>query len=92
MTILETDPEYAKPQGLFDAGDAQVEESVEALLADQYRAQVLAVPPRSPLLAVERIVYTRTGRPGEYNRSFYDARSVKMQLSPLRSMSFMMSQ
>jgi GntR family transcriptional regulator len=90
-TILETDPDYAKPHGLFDADDAQVEESLEALVADQYRAQVLAIPPRSPLLAVERIVYTRTGRPGEYNRSFYDGRSVKMQLSPQRNMTFMMA-
>jgi GntR family transcriptional regulator len=92
IELLETDPAYANPQGLFDAADAEVEEAVEALVADQYRAQVLAIPPRTPLLSVERIVHTRTGRPGEYNRSFYDGRTVKMQLAPQRKVTFMLAQ
>ncbi|MET7966269.1 GntR family transcriptional regulator [Micromonospora sp. NPDC005305] len=86
---LEMDPAYGRPHGLFDATGGEVEESVEVMLADQYRAQVLAIPPRTPLLAVDRIVHLRTNRPGEYNRSFYDGRSVRMQLLPQRRMTFM---
>jgi GntR family transcriptional regulator len=89
---LQANPTYSNPQGLLEAGDSQVEESVEALVADQYRAHVLAVPPRTPLLVVERVVHIRTGRPGEYNRSFYDGRNVRMQLTPQRAMTLMIAQ
>lgn len=89
VTALETDPGYASQTGLFDAASARVEESVEAILADRYRASVLGISPRSPLLAVERVIYIRTGRPGEYNRSFYDGRSVKLHLTPHRRLALL---
>jgi GntR family transcriptional regulator len=83
---LQTDPAFRSLRGIFDGSAATVEESVEALLADKYRAGILGVPLRSALLVVERVVYIQTGRPGEYNRSFYSGRAVKLNLMPHRKL------
>lgn len=79
---LETDAAFRGLGGIFDGSAATVEESVEALLADKYRAEILGVPVRSALLVLERVVRIKTGRPGEYNRSFYPGHAVKLNLMP----------
>lgn len=79
---VETDPAFRSLRGVFDGSAATVEESVEALLADKYRADILAVPVRSALLVLERVVRIKTGRPAEYNRSFYAGQAVKLNLMP----------
>jgi GntR family transcriptional regulator len=84
---LEAGPEFKNLRGIFDGAAAAVEESVEAMLADKYRAGILGVPVRSALLAMERLVYTQTNRPAEYNRSFYEGRAVKVHLMPQRKLS-----
>lgn len=63
------------------ANDESADESVEALLADPYRASLLDVDPGSPLLLVQRVLYDpRTDRPIELTRSFYCGHSVRLQL------------
>lgn len=79
---LETDPAFHSLRGVFGESAMTVEESVEALLADKYRADILGVPVRSALLVVERVVHIKTGRPGEFNRSFYAGHAVKLNLMP----------
>jgi GntR family transcriptional regulator len=83
---LESDPAFRSLRGIFDGSATTVEESVDALLADKYRAGILGIPVRSALLALERVVYIQTGKPGEYNRSFYAGKAVKLNLIPHRKL------
>jgi DNA-binding GntR family transcriptional regulator len=60
------------------------EENIEAMLADPYRAALLDVRVGAPLLVLERVVFSKSGRTVEYNRSFYNALAVRLTLRSKR--------
>lgn len=58
-----------------------VDETVEVLLADPYRASMLDVAAGAPLLLVQRVLFDpRADRPIELTRSFYCGHAVRLQL------------
>lgn len=63
----------------------EAEESVEALLADPYRAQLLGIKPGAPLLLIERLVFSQSGLAAEFNRSFYKAEAARLVLRSRRA-------
>ena len=75
---------YDRLERLLGEPLTDAEESIEALLADSYRAELLNVPIGVPLLVLERVVFSKSGRPVEYNRSFYDALMVRFMLHSKR--------
>lgn len=54
-------------------------ESVEVVLADQFRASLLHVSPGAPLLLVESLI-SDAGEPAEVARGFYSGHSVRLRL------------
>jgi DNA-binding GntR family transcriptional regulator len=64
---------------------SEAEETIEAMLADPYRAALLEVDLGAPLLVLERVVFARSGRTVEYNRSFYNALAVRFTLRSRRA-------
>ena len=48
-------------------------QTLEAILADEEQATLLAVPPGAPLLLLERLSYDQLGRPAEFVRAVYRA-------------------
>lgn len=63
---------------------SDAEENIEAMLADPYRATLLDLHVGAPLLVLERVVFAISGRTVEYNRSFYNALSVRLTLHSKR--------
>src|SRR5665213_1049529 len=63
----------------------QAKEAVDVVVADRYRAHQLGVRIKSPLLLIERVVYSRTGIAAESSRSFYNPRMVSLPFSSTRS-------
>jgi GntR family transcriptional regulator len=85
-------PEGFEPRSLYARleralGDAIVaaEEAVDVVEADRYRAHQLDVKLRTPLLLIERVVYSRVGVAVEFSRSFYNPRLVSLSFSSRRS-------
>jgi len=66
----------ARLDGSLDSAD----ESVEALLADPYRASLLEVAAGTPLLLIQRVSYDAHTRPTALTRSFYCGNAVRLQL------------
>lgn len=52
-----------------DAAD----ESIQFIVADEFRAAILQVPIKHPLMMVERRVFLDTGEPVEFSRAYYRA-------------------
>jgi GntR family transcriptional regulator len=50
----------------------RAEEKIRALAADAATAEVLALPPGSPLLVVERLSFTYGDKPVELRRGYYN--------------------
>jgi GntR family transcriptional regulator len=63
----------------------EAQEAVDVVVADRYRARQLAVKTGTPLLLIERVVYSRAGIAVEYSRSFYDPHRVSLTFSSRRS-------
>ncbi len=63
----------------------EAQEAVDVVEADRYRAKHLAVKLKTPLLLIERVVYSRAGIAVEYSRSFYNPRLVSLTFSSRRS-------
>jgi DNA-binding GntR family transcriptional regulator len=52
---------------------AEADETVECVLADQFRAELLCVPLHHPLMVVQRLVYLDTGDIIAFSRAYYRA-------------------
>lgn len=63
----------------------EAEESTEAMLADPYRAELLNIKKGAPLLVMERVVFSQSGRIVEFNRTFYNAQLVRLTLRARRA-------
>jgi GntR family transcriptional regulator len=63
----------------------EADESIQAMLADPYRAELLQIRTGAPLLVLERLTFTRSGLAVEYNRSFYNAQLVRLSLRSRRA-------
>ncbi len=66
----------------------EAEESIEAMLADPYRAELLQIKQGAPLLMLERVALSRSGRAVEYSRFFYNSQLVKLTLRARRATEF----
>lgn len=55
-------------------------ETVEIVLADTFRAELLSVPVSSPLLLVERVGLHGDGLPLELSRAFYPGHGVRLEM------------
>ena len=64
-------PTYAMFELDFGVRMVRAEEKIRALLPDEEQAQLLEVPPTTPLLSVERIAYTYNDVPMELRRGLY---------------------
>jgi len=63
----------------------EAQESVDIVVADRYRARQLDVELDTPLLLIERVVFSRSGVAVEYSRSFYNPKRVTLRFSSRRS-------
>lgn len=63
---------------------SDAEENIEAALADPFRAALLDVRVGAPLLVLERVVFSKSARVVEFNRSFYNALAVRFTLHSKR--------
>ena len=64
-------PMYALFETEFGVRMVRAEEKIRAVLPDATQSGLLALPPHSPLLSVERIAYTYNDTPMELRRGFY---------------------
>jgi GntR family transcriptional regulator len=64
-------PTYAMFEVEFGVRMVRAEEKIRAVAADAAQAELLQVPPHSPLLSVERISYTYNDVPMEIRRGLY---------------------
>lgn len=71
---------HATLQGLLEGRLDDADETVDVLLADPYRAELLHVPAGAPLMLIERLVFDDTGRAVELDRSFYPGQYARLQL------------
>jgi hypothetical protein len=76
---------YARLERALGDTIEEAQEAVDVVEADRYRARQLAVRIRTPLLLIERVVYSRSGIAVEYSRSFYDPHRVSLTFSSRRS-------
>jgi GntR family transcriptional regulator len=72
--------QYAGPMyGLFETEFGvrmiRAEEKIRAVAADEATAELLRLPPGSPLLCVERLSHTYGDKPVEFRRGLYDTSS-----------------
>jgi GntR family transcriptional regulator len=63
----------------------EAEECIEVMRADPYRAGLLQIKTGAPLLVLERLTLTRSGKAVEYNRSFYNGQLVRLSLRSRRA-------
>ena len=63
----------------------EADETIEAISADPYRADLLEVAEGAALLLINRTVFTRSGRAVEFNRSFYNAALISLTLRSRRA-------
>jgi len=75
-------PMYALFETEFGVRMVRAEEKIRAVLPDVAQAALLAVPPATPLLSVERIAYTYHDTPMELRRGLYrtDSRHYRNDL------------
>lgn len=68
----------------YGAAPSRAVERIEPVAADEETASLLDVPPGTPLLAVERVAYTRDGEPIEYATDLFrgDRTRVVVWTSP----------
>lgn len=64
-------PMYALFESQFGVRMVRAEEKIKAVGADTLAAELLAVPPGTPLLSVERVAYTYNDVPMELRRGLY---------------------
>ncbi|TDQ42500.1 GntR family transcriptional regulator [Tepidicella xavieri] len=64
-------PMYALFESQFGVRMVRAEEKIKAVGADAQAAELLAVPPDTPLLSVERVAYTYNDVPMELRRGLY---------------------
>lgn len=64
-------PMYALFESQFGVRMVRAEEKIKAVGADALAAELLAVPPGTPLLSVERVAYTYNDVPMELRRGLY---------------------
>jgi GntR family transcriptional regulator len=64
-------PTYAMFELDFGVRMVRAEEKIRAVAADAQQAQLLAVPPGTPLLSVERLAFTYNDVPMELRRGLY---------------------
>ena len=64
-------PMYALFESQFGVRMVRAEEKIKAVGADAQAAELLAVPPGTPLLSVERVAYTYNDVPMELRRGLY---------------------
>jgi GntR family transcriptional regulator len=64
-------PMYALFETEFGVRMVRAEEKIRAVLPDDTQSSLLALPPHTPLLNVERIAYTYNDTPMELRRGFY---------------------
>ena len=76
--VLEQRSLYGRLEQMLGDTLEQAKEAVDVVVADRYRAQQLGVKIKTPLLLIERVVYSRTGVAAEYSRSFYNPRMVSL--------------
>lgn len=76
-------PTYAMFEVEFGVRMVRAEEKIRAVAADAQQAALLAVPPGSPLLSVERLAYTYNDVPMELRRGLYrtDTHHYRNELS-----------
>lgn len=75
-TLLEVDllrPLHAIYEEAFGLRPESADESIQYIVADEFRSQLLEVPIRHPLINVERRVFLETGVPLEFSRAYYRA-------------------
>jgi GntR family transcriptional regulator len=75
---------YARLERALGDAIVEAEEAVDVVEADRFRAQQLDVKLRTPLLLIERVVYSRVGIAVEFSRSFYNPRLVSLTFSSRR--------
>jgi GntR family transcriptional regulator len=64
-------PTYAMFEVEFGVRMVRAEEKIRAIAADEAQAELLKVPPGTPLLSVERLAYTYNDVPMELRRGVY---------------------
>jgi GntR family transcriptional regulator len=76
-------PTYAMFELEFGVRMVRAEEKIRAVAADDAQAALLQVPPKSPLLSVERVAYTYNDVPMELRRGLYrtDTHHYRNELS-----------
>lgn len=74
------DPLHATLEGLLEGRLDDADETVDALLADPYRAELLGVEPGAALMLIERLVFDDSGRAMDLDRSFYPGQLARLQL------------
>ncbi len=75
-TLLEVDllrPLHAIYEDVYGLKPEAADEAIQYIVADEFRAQLLEVPIKHPLMNVERRVYLDTGEPVEFSRAYYRA-------------------
>jgi GntR family transcriptional regulator len=76
---------YPRLERLMGERIDEADEVIEIVIADRYRADRLNVKVGSPLLLVERIVKSHSGRTVEFSRSFYNPKLVCLTLHSQRA-------
>lgn len=87
-TELRRDSLYSRLEEALGEPLHEAEESIEAMLADPYRADLLQIKEGMPLLMLERVVFSRSGRAAEYSRFFYNSQFIKLTLRARRATDF----
>jgi GntR family transcriptional regulator len=85
---LRRDSLYSRLEEALGEPLHEAEESIEAMLADPYRAELLQIKQGAPLLMLERVALSRSGRAVEYSRFFYNSQLVKLTLRARRATEF----
>jgi GntR family transcriptional regulator len=67
-----TGPMYGLFESEFGVAMVRAEEKIRAVAADSVSAEMLSLPPGSPLLAVERLSMTYGDKPVEWRRGLYN--------------------
>ena len=66
-------PLHAIFEQVYDLWPSQAEETIEFIIADEFRAGLLRVAPNHPLILVERLTYLDGGEAVECARTYYRA-------------------
>jgi GntR family transcriptional regulator len=75
---------YSRLERGFGETIDEAHETVDVVVADRYRACQLEVKIKTPLLLIERLVYSRSRIAVEFSRTFYNPRLVSLTFASRR--------